>query len=162
MPPLAGPGTPPAEALGEGLLRMQRLGRHWRAAWLVMAAMRQGTRFGLFKPHKVIDAASNPRDAACLTPALRRDLIAAWREGLRTGVAGAVSDARIYATGWGFDFTAITAPVSIWHGSADIVIPPATLCAWDGMTAQRHVLEGEGHYSLALTRTPDVIAGLIV
>jgi pimeloyl-ACP methyl ester carboxylesterase len=126
-----------------------------------MAAVRLGTRFGMFNPQKVLDGASAPRDTACLTPGLRLRLIEAWREGLRQGVAGAASDARIYASPWGFDFTAITTPVTIWHGTADIVVPPATVEAYAAMPAQRHMMEGEGHYSLALSRSAEIIEALI-
>ena len=126
-----------------------------------MAAVRLGTRFGLFDPRKVLDGASTEKDRACLTPGLRDALIAAWREGLRQGVAGAASDARIYAAPWGFDLAAITVPVTIWHGSADIVVPAETLVAYAELPAERIVLPGEGHYSLALARSAEVIAALL-
>jgi pimeloyl-ACP methyl ester carboxylesterase len=161
VPPLTGAHAPSPAVLGEGLCRLRQLGQHTRIGWAVMAAVRLGTRFGMFNPQKVLDGASAPRDTACLTPGLRLRLIEAWREGLRQGVAGAASDARIYASPWGFDFTAITTPVTIWHGTADIVVPPATVEAYAAMPAQRHMMEGEGHYSLALSRSAEIIEALI-
>jgi pimeloyl-ACP methyl ester carboxylesterase len=161
LPPLAAADAPPEETLAPGLRKLALLGRHWRIAFILMAAVRLGTRFGLFDPRKVLDGASTEKDRACLTPGLRDALIAAWREGLRQGVAGAASDARIYAAPWGFDLAAITVPVTIWHGSADIVVPAETLVAYAELPAERIVLPGEGHYSLALARSAEVIAALL-
>lgn len=161
LPPFAGPHAPPIPALGRALPRLRRLGLRPWTGWAIMAGVRLGTRFGLFDPRKVFDSACSPKDAACLTPALRQQLVKAWREGLRNGVAGAASDARIYAAPWGFDLAAITTPVTIWHGNADVVVPPATLAAYATLAARRHLLQDEGHYSLALTRSAEVIADLI-
>ncbi len=161
LPPLASEQAPPRKALGKGLSRLQSLGRHPWIGRLLMASVRQGTRFGLFNPQKVLDGASTPLDAACLTPLLRGRLIETWREGLRQGTAGAAADARIYASPWGFELSAITTPVMIWHGTADKVVPLATMQAYAGMQAQRHILDAEGHYSLALTRADEIIAALL-
>jgi pimeloyl-ACP methyl ester carboxylesterase len=161
LPPLARGAAPPATALGPALRRLRRLGEHPRAGTAVLATVRQGVRLGLFDPHRVLDDATAPSDAACLTPALRECLVGAWREGLRRGVAGAVSDARIYAAPWGFDLAAIVTPVTIWHGTADRVVPPATLAAYAALAGTRHLLPDEGHYSLALTRTGEIMAALV-
>ena len=161
LPPLA-PGAAPADAvLGRGLRRLQWLGQHPRAAYALMASIRQGVRVGLFDPHRVLEGASTPADVACLTPARRAGLIGAWAEGLRQGVAGAASDARIYASDWGFDLASMRAPVGIWHGTADIVVPHATLSAYAALPAKVRLVEGEGHYSLALTRSAEILDVLI-
>ncbi len=161
LPPLARGPAPPAAALGSALLRLRRLGEHARIGTAVLAAVRLGVRAGLLNPHRALDGATAPSDAACLTPALRERLVGAWREGLRPGVAGAVSDARIYAAPWGFELAAIAAPVAIWHGSADRVVPPATLAAYNSLAGTRHLLPDEGHYSLALTHAGKVFAALL-
>ncbi len=130
-------------------------------ARVLMTAIRQGVRLGAFDPRRVLDGASTPADVACLTPARRAGLIAAWAEGLRQGVAGAASDARIYANDWGFDLASMRAPVGIWHGTADIVVPHATLSAYAALPAKVRLVAGEVHYSLALTRSGEILEALI-
>ena len=161
LPPLTPGAAPPDAALGQGLRRLQWLGLHPTWAYALMTCIRQGIRVGLFDPRRVLKGASTPADAACLSQARRAGLIAAWAEGLRHGVAGAASDARIYASDWGFNLASMRAPVGIWHGSADIVVPPATLSAYADLPARIRLLEGEGHYSLALTRSGEILDALI-
>jgi pimeloyl-ACP methyl ester carboxylesterase len=160
LPPLAGAGAPLPDVLGRRLCWLRRLGSHARIGWAVMAGIRLGLRGGLVDPQKVIDGASSPRDASALTPERRRRLIEAWREGLRHGVAGAMSDARIFASPWNLDLDVIRTPVAIWHGTADLVVPAGTLSAYAALPAQRHMLEGEGHFSLALTRANEILTVL--
>jgi pimeloyl-ACP methyl ester carboxylesterase len=161
LPPLAPGASPPDVDLGPGLVRLRWLGGHPLLGRALVSAIRMGVRAGLLDPENVLDGASAARDAACLTPAIRRRLVAAWREGLKHGGAGAVADARIYASDWGFALSDIRKPVSLWHGSADRVVPLATLAAYDSLAARRHVLAEEGHYSLALTRAAAIVAELI-
>ncbi len=161
LPPLA-PGAAPADAvLGQGLRRLQWLGQHPRSAYALMASIRQGVRVGLFDPRRVLEGASTPADVACLSEARRAGLIGAWAEGLRQGVAGAASDAIIYVNDWGFDLASMRAPVGIWHGTADIVVPHATLSAYAALPATIRLVEGEGHYSLALTRSAEILDVLV-
>jgi pimeloyl-ACP methyl ester carboxylesterase len=160
LPPLGHADAPPAAVLGDGLRRLRRLGERRRAGRAIIWAVRLGVRAGLLDPEQVLKRASTPRDAACLTPDVRRQLVAAWREGLRPGIEGAASDARLYAADWGFDLASITTPVTIWHGDSDVVVPPATLSAYAALTARRHLLPGEGHYSLALTRAREILDDL--
>ncbi|NLT07286.1 MAG: alpha/beta fold hydrolase, partial [Solirubrobacterales bacterium] len=61
--------------------------------------------------------------------------------------AGAVDDYRVLAEPWGFDPAAIAAPVAIWQGDADRLVP----AAWAGRLAEAipgatvHLRPGEGH-----------------
>ena len=42
-----------------------------------------------------------------------------------------------------------------------MVVPVGTLSAYAALAGPRHVLDGEGHYSLPLTHARRIVAGLI-
>jgi len=72
--------------------------------------------------------------------------------------AGTVDDYRVLAEPWGFDPAAITAPVAIWQGGADRLVP----AAWADRlaaaipTATVHHRPGEGH-ALGLAAWRDIL-----
>jgi pimeloyl-ACP methyl ester carboxylesterase len=82
-------------------------------------------------------------------------------EGLRNP-AGAVDDYRILDRPWGFELSAISAPVSIWQGDADGFVP----LSWAQQLAARiphaqlHICAGAGHL-LAYERYPQIFADLL-
>jgi len=68
-------------------------------------------------------------------------------------------DAQIYAQPWGFSLGEITVPLEVWHGTADTIVPPDTSEAYVAMPAgRRHLIEGEGHYSLVIVHGPRIVA----
>ena len=161
VPPLTGRYAPSREVMGGALWRLRQVGRHAWAGWALAAVVRLAVKAGVLDPRRALEAGLSRRDAACVTPALGLKITGSWREGLRHGVAGAVSDARIYAADWGFDLAAVRRPVSLWHGRQDAVVPVGTLPAYAAMPARRHILEDEGHYSLPLTKAGDILADLV-
>lgn len=161
IPPLTGHDAPPDDTLGEGLLQLRRLGQYAPVGRAILAAIRLAVELGLFDPEHALQSGFSASDTACMTAALRQQLVASWREGLRPGVDGAISDARIYASAWGFDLAAIRSPVTVWHGGDDAVVPPRTLVAYRALRTTPRLVPGEGHYSLALTRSTDVLAGML-
>ena len=88
-------------------------------------------------------------------------LTAGFREGLRDGVEGAVVDGTLYAKPWGFRLEEVRAPVRLWHGEADIIVPPAMgrhyARVLPNCRATFHA--GEGHFSLARKFAREVVAG---
>lgn len=62
----------------------------------------------------------------------RLELGQTFQEGLRTGVAGPISDAQIFSQPWGLPLGKITAPSCIWIGSKDENVP---------LAATRHLAE---------------------
>ena len=161
VPPFVGSHAPSVEALGPALAELRSLGRRRRVGWFVVAAARLAVRAGLLDPRRALAAGFAPADTACVTTAVKLAITGAWREGLRGGVAGAVSDARIYASDWGFDLASVRTSLSIWHGSADRVVPVGTLSGYAALPGRRHILEGEGHYSLPLTQSAAIMADLV-
>jgi pimeloyl-ACP methyl ester carboxylesterase len=156
LPPLADERF----ASNDSMRRLRWLGHHPVRGRLLIGALRAAVGLGLADPRRALDGASAPADRACLTEAAREGITASWREGLRAGGAGALADARIYVRDWGFDLARIETPITIWHGAADRVVPVQSLRAYDAVRATRHVLDGEGHYSVALCHARRILATL--
>lgn len=75
---------------------------------------------------------------------LARDLAEAFRQG-----AGAMlHDLVLEARSWSLPLAAIRAPVALWHGEADRMIPPSATRALAAAVphAEVHLLPGEGHF----------------
>jgi pimeloyl-ACP methyl ester carboxylesterase len=92
-------------------------------------------------------------DRATLARAdVRAKIAASFREGLRAGAAGVARDLELYATPWAVALSNIEAPVHLWHGEADGIIPAwlARRLAERLPTVTPRFLPGEGHYSLPL------------
>ncbi|GAB6067709.1 alpha/beta hydrolase [Methylothermus subterraneus] len=83
-------------------------------------------------------------------PSIRKVLRATVREGLRQGSKGPRRDFLQYLRPWGVELAAIDRPVTLWHGTADTVVPLAhsRFLAQRLPRAKLCVLPGEGHYSL--------------
>ena len=87
-----------------------------------------------------------------LTDEFGEDLAANFKEGLRNGVDGWVDDDLAFTGPWGFDLASITVPVAIWQGSEDLMVPYAhgQWLATQVPGVRAHLLEGEGHLSVAV------------
>lgn len=96
---------------------------------------------------------------------LGEDLAASLAEALRTGVDGWVDDDLAFTRPWGFDLDALVehdVPTFVWQGDADLMVPPAH-GAWLAARlphATAHLLPGEGHLSIALEHTEEMLAEL--
>jgi pimeloyl-ACP methyl ester carboxylesterase len=154
--------VPPASALAgiprrrhADLALLMLLGRHPRAARLALAAARAGmrdprlltpARIRRWGPHRLA-----PRDMEALSTPVITEVLASFREGIRPGIEGVWSDAGIYARPWGFSLADVRVPLQVWHGTADTVVPAFSSAAYEAAPlAQRHLVAGEGHYSLIL------------
>lgn len=91
-------------------------------------------------------------DKAVLTGEFGEDLAASFREAVRTGVEGYLDDELAFTSPWGFGLDEISAPVMIWQGSADLMVPFAhgQWLASRLPGASAHLEEGEGHLSVGL------------
>ena len=97
-----------------------------------------------------------------LTDEFGEDLAANFKEGLRNGVDGWVDDDLAFTGPWGFDLASITVPVAIWQGSEDLMVPYAhgQWLATQVPGVRAHLLEGEGHLSVAVGALDDMFAEL--
>ena len=121
-----------------------------RALWLVAAPhARQVKR----NPAKAIDAAAkdkhlpqSDRDVMANVHT-RAAMIAAGPEAFRQGVRGFIQEAHVVVSPWGFDPSAIAAPVSFWQGAMDTNVPIESVrrLAESIPNSTLHVLPGEGH-----------------
>ncbi|WP_410617127.1 alpha/beta fold hydrolase [Amycolatopsis sp. lyj-109] len=91
-------------------------------------------------------------DRAVLTGEYAADLAANYAEGLHPGVDGWVDDDLAFVSSWGFSVTDIAVPTFIWHGTEDLFVPfrHGEWLARHIPGATAHLLDGEGHLSLAI------------
>jgi pimeloyl-ACP methyl ester carboxylesterase len=90
-------------------------------------------------------------------------LAATFREATSVGNDGWVDDDLAFVRPWGFDLTSIVVPVSVWQGSADLMVPFAH-GRWlaDAVPGARpHLLDGEGHLSVVVGRVGAVLDDLV-
>lgn len=93
-----------------------------------------------------------PVDLAVLTAEFGTDNATAMDHGLSGGDEGWVADLLALTSPWGFDLGDITAPVDLWHGTADQMVPVAH-GRWlaDHLPTARVRLEpAQGHLSLVI------------
>lgn len=101
-------------------------------------------------------------DRACLTGALGVQFAASLVSAATGTVDGWLDDALSFIQPWGFDVGTIRVPVSLWHGSADRMVPFAH-GSWlsDRIPDVRaHLEPGEGHLSINVGRISQMMAEL--
>jgi pimeloyl-ACP methyl ester carboxylesterase len=91
-------------------------------------------------------------DKAVLTDEFGQDMAASFHRALEGGVDGWLDDDLAFTSPWGFDVSAIAVPVTIWQGSADLMVPFAhgQWLAAQVPGASVHLEEGEGHLSIGI------------
>lgn len=93
---------------------------------------------------------------------LGEDLAAAFAEALREGVDGWIDDDLAFTRPWGFDLATIDVPAFVWQGEADLMVPFAhgQWLAARIPGASAHLLPGEGHVSLELGHSDQMLRQL--
>lgn len=102
-----------------------------------------------------------PVDVAALTGEHAEWLAASIRHALAQGVIGWREDGLALVRPWGFDLDTIRVPVSVWQGDQDAMVPfsHGQWLAENVPGARPHLLEDEGHLSLAV-RLDEILADL--
>lgn len=98
-------------------------------------------------------------DQAVLTGETGEEMAAIFRWALSGGIWGWFDDDLAFVAPWGFDVASLNVPVAIWQGSADLMVPLAH-GHWliDNVAgASAHLVEGEGHLSLAANLAPALV-----
>jgi pimeloyl-ACP methyl ester carboxylesterase len=82
-------------------------------------------------------------------------LLACIQEAIRESVAGWLDDNLAYVKPWGFALDEIRAPVSIWHGDDDLMVPLTDGRAYESLIPQAEltIAPGWGHPSLIFRHT---------
>lgn len=91
-------------------------------------------------------------DAASLTIELVADVARGMLDGLAESADGCIDDDLSFTRSWGFDLASLAGvPVSLWHGTEDTTVPIAhgRWLAAHVPGVHAHLLEGEGHISIA-------------
>jgi pimeloyl-ACP methyl ester carboxylesterase len=106
-------------------------------------------------------AKSGPDRTILADPAVANLFLADVREAFRHGSSGAAYEAWLLTQPWGFDLAAITVPVFIWQGEADVNVPPAMghylASAIPG--ARATFVPGAGHL-VGVTRSREILEQL--
>jgi pimeloyl-ACP methyl ester carboxylesterase len=94
---------------------------------------------------------------------LGEDLVASFGEALRLGVDGWLDDDLAFTKPWGFDLESLVTrdvPTFVWQGGVDLMVPPShgEWLAAHLPHASTHLLPDEGHLSIALGHTEQMLA----
>jgi pimeloyl-ACP methyl ester carboxylesterase len=102
-------------------------------------------------------------DQQALTGELGDVLATNFREGLREGLWGWLDDDLAFTRDWGFQLTSISAPVDVWQGAQDRMVPFAhgRWLTQHIPTARARLEPEEGHISLALRYFERIIDTLV-
>jgi pimeloyl-ACP methyl ester carboxylesterase len=102
-------------------------------------------------------------DKAALTGEYAADLAAQLRAAVRNGIAGWRDDDLAFAADWGFSLDKIEAPVAVWQGDQDRMVPYAhgQWLAARLPGARVHLMPGEGHLSLVVIALSDILDDLL-
>ena len=94
-------------------------------------------------------------------PFIQNMLGQSLREAFLQDGIGPRRDAKVYLTPWSLKVSNFKGPIDIWHGSEDLVLPPpiAKRMAKSLMDSRLHIIEGEGHYSLAIDYIEEILRG---
>ena len=82
-----------------------------------------------------------------------------YLEAIRNGSESVLQEGELYLSGWNFDVEQIHVPLRFWHGLADANLP----CHVTQRLAKRVPgaegcwIEGEGHYSLAVFHSGEML-----
>ncbi|MFG1603821.1 alpha/beta fold hydrolase [Actinoplanes sp. NPDC049265] len=102
-------------------------------------------------------------DQAALTGEYADYVAESFRAAVSTGIAGWLDDDLAFVQEWGFDLEGAAAPVSIWQGGEDRMVPYAhgEWLAARVPQAAVHLHPGEGHLSLMFNHLDDIVTELI-
>lgn len=101
-----------------------------------------------------------PADVAVLTGDFADDVARSFRTGLAPGVDGWADDDLAFTRDWGFALADVRAPVSLWQGDDDRMVPFAhgPFLAARLPDVRPHLLPGEGHLSISLGMFDQILA----
>ena len=102
-----------------------------------------------------------PVDRAVITGELAEWLARTFHHAAAQGVVGMRDDGLALTSAWGFDLASVAAPVAVWQGDQDAMVPFAhgAWLAEHVPGARAHLVPGEGHLSI-MERVDDILADL--
>jgi len=117
-------------------------------------------------PETFIDAIAGllpPVDRAALTGEYAQSVIDGTHRALMRGIWGWFDDDVAFIEPWGFDLSAMAAPVALWQGAQDLMVPFAhgEWLAAHVSGARPHLYPDQGHLSIAAGSFPQILDDLI-
>jgi pimeloyl-ACP methyl ester carboxylesterase len=102
-------------------------------------------------------------DAGVINGEYADDLARSLRGAIREGIAGWRDDDLAFAADWGFDLDAFAAPVAIWQGDQDMMVPFAhgQWLAARIPGAREHLEPGAGHLTMTVTAIGRILDDLL-
>lgn len=109
-----------------------------------------------------MDSLMPPVDKAVVTNEVGEEVAASFADGLEHGVDGWVDDDLAFVRPWGFELDDLRVPVFVWQGDADLMVPFAhgQWLAANIPGATKHLRPGEGHLSIGLGATEEMLREL--
>ncbi|MFZ5558612.1 MAG: alpha/beta fold hydrolase [Pseudomonadota bacterium] len=164
---LVSPVGPPG-SMGRPMVWTARLGFSVaaRAPRLLRPLLDPLARLGKAAPEVYIRAVASKLGVPDRDILLRPEVTAMFRDDLteafRAGCAGMLHDLALEARPWDFAVESVGAPVDLWHGEADRMVPPSASRALAGRLPRAVVtfLPGEGHF-MVLDRWPEILERLL-
>ncbi len=111
----------------------------------------------------VRDVVSTPADRQALAdPEVSAIFSETVRDAMKNHARGAQQDLDLFVRPWGFDCGEIKAPITVWHGEQDAMVPVAHghWYARELPHCQGRFLPEEGHYSLPLFHAEEILQSL--
>jgi len=105
----------------------------------------------------------SPPDREVFTGAVAEHMHESISLALQDGVDGWIDDDLAFTQPWGFALADVGAPVFLWQGEQDLMVPPAH-GRWLGTAlpvCQARVLPSDGHLTLILNRPGEILADLV-
>jgi pimeloyl-ACP methyl ester carboxylesterase len=102
-------------------------------------------------------------DKATLKGGFDKTMAASMRAALAPGFDGWIDDDLALVSPWGFDLAAIVAPVTVWQGDLDLMVPFAhgRWLAANIPGAEERLADGHGHMSLVATFRDEIVRELV-
>lgn len=127
---------------------------------------REATAFGGVTGADIVAAFGglvSDADKAALTGEYAESVAASLRAALRGGVAGWRDDDLAFTADWGFALDALAAPVAIWQGDQDRMVPygHGRWLAAHIPGARVHLMPGDGHLTLTVTAIGQILDDLL-
>jgi pimeloyl-ACP methyl ester carboxylesterase len=113
-----------------------------------------------FNPVRFFLPASRADLKAMQNTSLQNILMQALQEAFMQSGHGPQRDAGAYLSKWSTSLPQFTGPITIWHGTEDMILSPtmAETMAKSLPQAKLNLIAGEGHYSLAFNRIHEMLA----
>ena len=94
---------------------------------------------------------------------MKTALIASMNRSVKNGIWGWFDDDMAFFRDWGFSLDGIDVPVALWQGKQDKMVPFAhgEWMAAHVPNARPHLLEDQGHLSLAVASFPQILDDLL-